>query len=432
VGPDRRKTLRNLSLKGLSLGFERACRLAVVVASARILGEAAFGRFVFASTVTTLLALGTDLGLGVWTTRALARDRGEAEQVVRAGFGLRSLAAVPYGIAVAAVALALSSEARAAMLLLGAAALFNSFVDHFGAVLRGCERFADEARLNALRALLTVGAGSAVLALAPSLTGLCTALAGASLGSFVYAMGTPLRSRAGRTMFATAFGKVDWTRAKAALKDALPIWMAGLLSIAYFKVDTVFLRWMSGDAELGAYGAAYKFFEGSMVVPAVLLAVTFPRLARAHDNAASQRRLERRLGLVLLALGVLSALACLLGATILVRLVFGPAFGRAAVSLRMLALGMPLLYLNYGLTHFLVGRDMGRATLWLALMMLVLNVTFDLALIPRMSGPGAACATILSEVGLTLACLGALRRKSALVPPQPSARGAARRDPKAA
>jgi O-antigen/teichoic acid export membrane protein len=432
LGPELRDALRNLSLKGFSLGLERACRLVVVVASARALGETAFGRFVFASTVTTLLALGTDLGLGVWTTRALARNRGDAEQVVRVGLVLRSLAALPYGFAVGAVALAVRDDARIALVLLGIAALVNAFADHFGAILRGYERFADEARLNTARALLTLGAGVAALAVARSLAGLCAALTAASLGSFVYALGVLRRSHTLRAPFATLLGAVDRTLAKIALREALPMWLAGLLSILYFKVDNLFLRSMSGDAELGAYGAAYKFFEGSMVVPAVLLAVAFPKLARAHDDAAMQRRLERRLGVALLGLGLAAALAYLLGAAPLVRLVFGSAFDRAVPSLRVLALGLPLLYLNYGLTHFLVARDRGRATLWLALMMFVLNVALDMAFIPRLSGPGAAWATVLSEVALTVCCLAALRGKGAPAAPQPSAPAASRTDPRAA
>jgi len=83
-------------------------------------------------------------------------------------------------------------------------------------------------------------------------------------------------------------------------------------------------------------------------------------------------------------------------------------FHRAEASLRVLAFGLPLLYLNFGLTHFLVARDMERATTWLALMMLMVSVTLDVALIPRWSGPGAACATVLAEVALSVGCLAAL------------------------
>jgi Na+-driven multidrug efflux pump len=47
--------------------------------------------------------------------------------------------------------------------------------------------------------------------------------------------------------------------------------------------------------------------------------------------------------------------------------------------------------------------------LWLALMMLVANVALDITLIPSMGGRGAACATVLAEVALTIACLVLLR-----------------------
>jgi O-antigen/teichoic acid export membrane protein len=410
-----RDALRNLSLKGFSLGLERVCRLVVVVASARVLGQATFGRFIFASTVTALLAMGTDLGLGMWTTRALARNRTNGEEVVRVGLVLRGLASLPYGLAVATLTvLTAGGEARASMALLGIAAPVNAFVDHFGAIFRGYERFADEARLNASRALLTAAAGLVALTCVHSLVGLCAGLAAASLGTCAYGLRTllrlhPMRTKPART---TPIWTLDRALAGVALRESLPIWFAGLLSLLYFKVDTLFLQSMAGDAELGAYGAGYKFFEGSMILPFVLLSVAFPQLARAHNDPPAQRRLERQLGVLLLVSGLLVGATCLFGGAELVRAVFGSGFGRAVASLRVLALGLPFLYLNLGLTHFLVARDMGRMTTWLALMMLGLNVVLDIALIPRMSGPGAAWATVLSEIALTACCLGALRTRT--------------------
>lgn len=421
-----RDALGNVSLKALSLGLERVCRFVVVVLSAPVLGQAAFGRFVFASTVTALLALGTDLGLGVWTTRALARDPQEGSEITRVGLTLRGLAALPYGLAVAVVTmLGGRGEARGAIAVLGVAALMNAFVDHFSAILRGYERFKDEARLNASRALLTALLGFVALRVGRSLTSLCVALATASLGSFLYGL-------------AILFGLHRWAphalergtglRARSALRESLPIWIAGFLSLLYFKVDTVFLRAMAGDAELGAYGAAYKFFEGAMIVPAVLLAVAFPRLSRAHRDPEAQRRLERQLGVLLLALGTAAGGICFFGGVPLVRLTFGVGFVRAVASLSVLAWGLPLLFLNFGLTHFLLARDMGRATSLLALAMLVLNVVLNASLIPGRGGPGAAWATVLTEVALTLGCLGALRESRT----QQSAPVAARTDQRAA
>jgi O-antigen/teichoic acid export membrane protein len=422
--------LRNLSLKATSLGLERGGRLLVAVAAAAVLGRAPFGRYVFASTVTAMLALGTDLGLGIWTTRALARGRGGDEDVVRLGLALRALASLPYVLAVTAAALLTAEgEARAAIAWLGVAALLNAFADHFGAVLRGYERFADEARLNASRAVLTTVSGLAALAVGRSLAALCAGMAAASLGGFAYGLATMVRlhppaSRVAGPIFHRG-------RARHALRQALPMWLAGLVSLLYFKVDTLFLHAMAGDAELGVYGAAYKLFEGAMLLPAVVLAVTFPQLARAHDDPPAQRRLEQRLGASLLGLGFLVGVTLFLGRALLVETVFGVGFRAAERSLAVLAAGIPVLYVNFGLTHFLLARNLERVTTGLSFMMLVLNVALDVALIPHGGGPGAAWATILSELALTACCLGALR---ATAPRRalPSSPATSRRDRRAA
>ncbi|MES1209717.1 MAG: polysaccharide biosynthesis C-terminal domain-containing protein [Pseudomonadota bacterium] len=43
--------------------------------------------------------------------------------------------------------------------------------------------------------------------------------------------------------------------------------------------------------------------------------------------------------------------------------------------------------------------------------MLVVNVTANLLVVPRQGGPGAAWATLLTEVVLTICCLAALARR---------------------
>jgi O-antigen/teichoic acid export membrane protein len=429
------EALRNVSLKALSLGLERLCRLVVVVAMAPVIGQVAFGQYVYASTVTALLALGTDLGLGVWTTRSVARAYGEGasnarsrQEIVEVGLAIRGLAALPYACAVAVVAFTtLDGSARVAMGLLGVAALANAFGDHFAAIVRGFERFADEARLNAVRAILLAIAGVVTVTVTRSLVGLCAGLAAANVGGVLYgaallrrlvpsrAAGVPARVEPLRLEAPT----IDWALAKAALSQSLPLWVGGIFSMLYFKVDTLFVRSLAGDAELGVYGAAFKVFEGAMILPSILLSVTFPRLARAHGDALAQRRLERHLAALLFGTGLMVGAVCFLGGTPIVRLLFGARFRDAVFSLRVLAMGIPLLFLNYGLTHFLIARDLGKITQWASITMLGLNVLLDMTLIPRGGGVGAAWATVLTELGLTVWCLAGLRLAAVPRMPRP-------------
>ena len=159
-GPNGRTAFANMLYKGVSVPVEKGTRLLLMLVAAPALGAAAFGCYQFAATLTALLMLGTEMGLGVWTTRTLARDR-----VARAGRGGDGGAhagpgAPPYAAAIAlAIVLVGPGDTRVAIALLAPIALGNAVVDYAATVFRGFERFQDEAGLNVVRALLTAGAG---------------------------------------------------------------------------------------------------------------------------------------------------------------------------------------------------------------------------------------------------------------------------------
>ena len=202
-------------------------------------------------------------------------------------------------------ALAGPGDTRRALALLGLAALVNAFVDYLLAIFRGFERLADEAHLNVARALLMAAGGLGALAVHRSVgalgAGLCAGMVGSGLLRAAPAA-TRLRPRARRRAGSIA---QLW---RAAAGEALPLWLATLFSLLYFKGDVVILKAFAGNAEVGAYSAAYKIFEGLMIVPSVVLAATFPPLARAKGDPERQRRWEVALAALLLALGTAVAL----------------------------------------------------------------------------------------------------------------------------
>jgi polysaccharide transporter, PST family len=397
--------VRSLSLKAASLALERGARLGVTLVAAPLLGANAFGRFVFASTLTAILALGADLGLGLWTTRAIARGDCDDRDIVRTALSMRALAAAVCVLVVGIiVALSPDTEMRLVLSGLSVAALLGGFIDHFAAILRGAERFADETRLNLVRAVLTAGLGAVALCLFPSLAGLTGALAFASVGAFAYG-GIVALSR-----YHVGGPPRPWDRdlARKALRESLPIWVAGLVSLLYFKVDTFFVKGFWGDGELGAYGAAYKVLEGAMLVPSAVVAVTFPRLVRVQGDARVRTRLEVAVAGLLLFSALAIGLCVVALARPIVTVFFGATFLRGEDSLRVLAWGIPLIFVNYALTHYVIARGRERVNTGLSVMMLAVTLALDAWLIPRGGGPGAARATVLSEVFLTVGCLVAL------------------------
>ena len=421
LGANKRLALGNMAAKAASVPLEKACRLVLFAVAARTLGEAAFGRFQFADTVAALLLLATDLGLGIWTTRALARRQARAATIVGTGLWVRSLAAVPYLALVAGAALLVGGgETRGALVLLGIAALAGAYVEYCGAVFRGYERLRDEARLNVARAALVAVAGLAALWWRRTVVALA---AGVMVGAIAAAVaGLTVIRRGYRLPTPFHGGPFDRRLARAAIREALPLWLAGLMSLVYFKGDAVLLRVFAGDAAVGSYSAAYKIFEATMILPSIILAASFPALVRAQrDDPARGRRSEWGLGLGLLSLGGIVGAAVYLSSDLVIGWVFGPAFLNAVPALRLLCLAVPILFLNYGLTHFLIARSLERYNLLFTILLVILNLGTNVVLMPRWGGRGAAFTTVITEVGLTLCCLITLagRSRSSVYQPQP-------------
>src|SRR5579863_525486 len=141
---ERRRAFANMLFKSLSVPVEKGARLLLVVLAAPRLGESGFGSYQVIATATALLMLGTEMGLGVWTTRALARDRSRARGVVGVVLHRRGRALIVYFAAIASLVVgAGSGGTRAAIVWLAVAALTNAVVDYAAAVFRGFERLED-------------------------------------------------------------------------------------------------------------------------------------------------------------------------------------------------------------------------------------------------------------------------------------------------
>jgi O-antigen/teichoic acid export membrane protein len=391
-----------------------------VLVAAPILGVVAFGRYSYAANVTTLLAFGTDLGLTLWTTRALARDPAETPAVLATGWRMRLLATAPIVLAIAAWAFALGpGEGRVAMLALGVTALARALLDHGRAVFRASERIGDEGKLNATIAVLaTAGAATGLFASGRTLGGFAVGLMAGTLAGTGYGYAL-FRRRYGRF----TGGAFDAALARRMLRDSLPFWLAGLFSLAYSRGDVVILRFLAGDAEVGAYRAAGQLFEVTKNLPALVLIALFPQLARDFRQAPARlRRAERVITLGLVAAGVVVGAALAGAAGLVARRIFGPEFMRTIPALRILALALPLLFMNFGLTHFLIVRDLGMLNLAFAGLMVAVNLTANLLLSRRLGAAGAAWSTLATEAALSICCLAALRaaRRRDDDPPSPA------------
>jgi O-antigen/teichoic acid export membrane protein len=401
-----RRVVANMVAKGTAFAVEKGAQLVLVVAAGRALKEAGFGRFSFATNLAVLLAFVTDLGLTTWTTRALAREPGRAATVLGTGLRLRLAAAVPVGLALAAVALGVDDRGLSvAVLALGVAYLARGLCDHARSVFRAHERLGDEGKLNAAIAVLGTVAGISGLSLGGGrLGGLAVGVMAGALVGAVYGF-----TLLGRNYGAWA-GPGDRALAWRMLREALPFYLAGAFTLVYARADVLLLKLLSTDAEVGAYRAAGQLVDVVKQLPVLLMTATFPQLARGYqDSRAGLARTERALIGLLLGGGLLIGATLGVAADPIIMLLFGAEFARAVPALRVLAAAVPLAFVNCGALHFFVARDRGSLNVAFAAAMVAVSAGMNLALDHRMGAVGAAAATVVTEAMLCACCLYALR-----------------------
>jgi O-antigen/teichoic acid export membrane protein len=400
------RVFANMFAKGTAFLVEKGAQILLAAIAAHFLGAAGFGRYAFASNLAVLLAFGSDLGLTTWTTRALARSPETSPPVLGTGLRLRLAASAVVMLALGVVALFMADGTLAlAVLALGVAALTRGLCDHARAVFRAHERLGDEGKLNvAVGALGMSGGIAGLLAGAGSIVSLSLGVMVGTLAGAVY--GFVLLGR----NYGPWAGPADGVLARRMLREAAPFWLAGGFTLMYSRADVLVLKALSADAEVGAYRAAAQVMEGAKQLPMLLMTATFPQLARAfQESRQALVRVERSLAGLLLLAGLVVGGTLAAASDPIVWLMFGSGFERAIPALRVLAVALPIQFVNCGLLHFFIARDRGVLNMAFAAAMVVVSATANALLDARLGATGAAISTVVMESSLLVCCLYALR-----------------------
>ena len=188
-------------------------------------------------------------------------------------------------------------------------------------------------------------------------------------------------------------------------RDVLPLGIAIMASLIYYKIDVPMIRYLRGDVDTGLYTAAYKVLEYSALLPAILMAATFPALSEAIVDQRETARSLHNTALLWLCLagGAATTMTWLLPDRI-IWLLFGVEFAASGPVLAALAPCIVLTYINYLLTHMLVVLGRVRAQMFICLALIGLNTALNWLWIPRWGGVGAAYATAITELVLLACC----------------------------
>jgi len=219
---------------------------------------------------------------------------------------------------------------------------------------------------------------------------------------------------------------VEGSIPRALVSLALPLVAQNVVRVAQQVIDTLWLGRV-GETAVAAVGLtvpALGLLFALLVTPFVGTQILVSQRVGADDDTGARRMVVHGF-LLAVVIGAIVGGAVALGAAPLVRLVgAGPEVAPlAAVYLGTVALGLPLAGASDALEAGFVGRGDSRASLWINVATVVVNLVLDPFLIfgvdpfPALGVYGAALATVAGyAAGLCLALAFALGPRMRLAP----------------
>lgn len=192
-------------------------------------------------------------------------------------------------------------------------------------------------------------------------------------------------------------GHFSWVHAKILLKRSSWLWLSGIVSVIYLKIDIVMLGAMAGTEQAGIYAAASRLSELWYVFPATLAARYYPDMIKAHQQGWKPYYLKlRRYALMFFSAAVAIAVVMSLTSPWIISLLFGQDFAAAVDVLRIHIWAGCFVFVRYLISQHLLITEQEPLSLLSHSVGAVLNVGLNFWLIPKMGIVGAAWATLIS------------------------------------
>jgi O-antigen/teichoic acid export membrane protein len=196
--------------------------------------------------------------------------------------------------------------------------------------------------------------------------------------------------------------RFDFSFWRQLLKQSLPLGVAAILVMIYFKLDTVMLSVMKSQAEVGIYGLAYKILESLIFFPAMFVGLVMPIMSK---YAFSQREKFKKITQQTLDVLLIVVIPLIVGTFFLspkiVALIGGQEFILSAGVLNILIIATGIIFLGTLFSNMIISLEKQKTLAYIYGLGALINVTTNLIFIPKYSYYGAAGTTVLTELVVT-------------------------------
>jgi len=388
------KVIRGGAIRGITYVATIVLTGATVPLMTRHLGVADFGRFVTASTVVTIVAGVTELGLsGVATREYALAEPPERRNLLANLLGLRSVLTL-IGLALA-TPLMLAGDyptvVVAGMLVSGAGLILLNIQQTYSISLTAQLKWGVASLFELINTVVVAAATVALVIASAHLFSFffvsVVSSAAALLASILYLRGN-----------VALLPRFDVGRWRALLRDTLPYSAAVMVGILYPRVGLIAVSAIADSHQTGYYSTAFKIVEVIGGTSGLIASSAFPIFARAgRDDHERLRYAVSRVGDTVLIAGAYITLSLVVAAPFVIEVVGGKGFGPSVPVLRLQALALFGGFLGTTWSYTLLSLRMHGALLRVTLAGLLMSVVLSVALVPGLGAEGASIAAVTCE-----------------------------------
>ncbi len=187
------------------------------------------------------------------------------------------------------------------------------------------------------------------------------------------------------------------------MKNSWPLIITAVFSVIYTRIDQVMLKNMIDASSVGIYDAAVRLSEAWNFIPAIIVSSFFPAIVNAK-KISIQTYKKRLLALIggLASLALIVAIPTSLFSNFIIHLLYGELYYMSAPVLSIYIWSGIWFSISLVLHYFLINENRPQILFYSSLIAMVINVGLNLYLIPLYGITGAAWATFISYVIISL------------------------------
>ncbi len=362
---------------------------------ARYLGVERYGIFGFAVSLTGILCILFDFGIGIHSVRHIATDYDSAPKYLGNAIPLKGLFSI-FGFIVILIVLIIMKCDELTItvtLLITIEQILKKFVELMNATFQAFEEGKFQGISNTLLNVLTFIFILIAIYTDLGLYGIAIAYIVANIIALIYCYHV-LTKHLTRPSY-----ELDKGFCKMVTLAALPFAATAILTSIYYSIDMVMLTNMVGNYATGIYNATYKLIGVLTLFYGIYSAVIFPVMSKLHKNDEKLLLTLYEKSIKYLMLVIIPiAIATMLYSTDIIRLIYGTGYDPSSSVLSILIWTVCLIFIS-GAGNTLLNASYKEVTVTkIYAIAAVFNVVLNLILIPYLSYNGAAITTVLSDV----------------------------------